>query len=85
VAIILGFLPSFFLSGFIFEIDSMPLPIRAISHIVPARYFVSSLKAIFLTGDLWPLFLKNALCMAGIGAVLFALTLGKLRKKVSDA
>ena len=40
-ALIAAFLPAFVLSGFIFEIDSMPAPIRPAHLIVPARYFVS--------------------------------------------
>ena len=50
-ALISAFLPAFELSGFIFEIDSMPAPIRLLTYVLPARYFVSSLQTIFLAGD----------------------------------
>jgi ABC-2 type transport system permease protein len=45
-----SFLPSFMLSGFIFTISNMPHILQAITYIVPARYFVSILKGIFLKG-----------------------------------
>jgi ABC-2 type transport system permease protein len=83
VAIVLGFLPSFFLSGFIFELASMPDAVRAVSRLVPARYFVTSLQTVFLVGDVWPLFLGCGAAMAAIGAALFLVTLKMLRKKVA--
>jgi ABC-2 type transport system permease protein len=52
------FLPGFLLSGFVFSIDTMPKWIQAISIIVPSRYFVTILKALFLKGVglgiIWP-------------------------------
>jgi ABC-2 type transport system permease protein len=39
IALFTGFLPAFTLSGFLYEIDAMPAPIRAITLVVPARYF----------------------------------------------
>jgi drug efflux transport system permease protein len=50
MALIATYLPAFLLSGFLFSIDQMPAVIRAITHIVPARYYVSALKEIFLKG-----------------------------------
>jgi ABC-2 type transport system permease protein len=50
VVLIATFLPSFILSGFIFPISSMPAPIRAVTYIVPARYFLSALRGIVLKG-----------------------------------
>jgi ABC-2 type transport system permease protein len=50
VALILAFLPTFLLSGFIFPIQNMPVPIQTITHIVPARYFLVALRGIVLKG-----------------------------------
>lgn len=50
VVLIVAFLPTFILSGFIFPIASMPLPIQVVTHIVPARYFLVALRAIVLKG-----------------------------------
>jgi ABC-2 type transport system permease protein len=44
------FLPGFLLSGFVYAIDSMPKILQVISVIVPARYFVTTLNALFLKG-----------------------------------
>jgi ABC-2 type transport system permease protein len=51
-ALTAGFLPALMLSGFVFEISSMPLPIRAITRFISARYLSSSLQTLFQVGDL---------------------------------
>jgi ABC-2 type transport system permease protein len=81
-ALISGFLPAFLLSGFIFEIDSMPAPIRALTYIVAARYFVPSLQTVFLAGDVWGLFVPNMLAMLAIGAVFFTIAARKTHKSL---
>ena len=50
IALLVTFLPAFLLSGFLFSIDQMPVPLQWITHILPARYYVSVLKKIFLKG-----------------------------------
>ncbi|MBA3815668.1 MAG: ABC transporter permease [Parachlamydiaceae bacterium] len=71
---ITAFLPAFMLSGFIFEISSMPLPIQLFTYIIPARYFVNSLQTIFLVGDVWSLLLINLVPMLTVGLILLAIT-----------
>ena len=73
VALLSGFLPTFLLSGFMFEISSMPTIIQAITYIVPARYFVPSLQTVFLAGDIWAMLLPNIGIMLLFGAGFFAL------------
>ncbi len=70
-ALITGFLPAFELSGFIFEIDSMPAPIRLLTSILPPRYFVSSLQTLFLAGDVASVLLPNGMVLLAMAAVLF--------------
>lgn len=82
IALLSGFLPAMLLSGFLFEIDSMPAPIRALTYVVAARYFVSSLQTVFLAGDVWLQFVPEILAMLAIGTVLFAITLRKTRKSL---
>ena len=82
IALFSGFLPAFMLSGFLYEIDAMPAPIRAITWLIPARYFVSSLKPIFLAGDIWAVFVPNLLAMAGIGILFFLLAKRATRKNL---
>jgi ABC-2 type transport system permease protein len=82
VALLSGFLPAFLLSGFIFEIPSMPKVIQAVTYIVPARYLIPSLQSVFLAGDIWPLFLRDIAAMLGIGAVFLALAVRATRKSL---
>ncbi len=49
-SLIATFLPAFLLSGFLFAVEQMPAPIRLITHVVPAKYFVTILKGVFLKG-----------------------------------
>ena len=67
VAIIATFLPAFILSGFIFDINSMPTAVRVLTHIIAARYFVAILQSVFLAGDVWVVFWSNALALIGHG------------------
>ncbi len=50
IALLITFLPAFLLSGFLFAIDQMPIVLQWITYILPARYYVSVLKKIFLKG-----------------------------------
>jgi ABC-2 type transport system permease protein len=50
IALLATFLPAFLLSGFLFSIDQMPVPIQVVTRVIPARYYTSLLKAIFLKG-----------------------------------
>lgn len=82
LALFSGYLPAFMLSGFLFEIDAMPAPIRAITWLIPARYFVSSLKTIFLAGDIWEVFIPDLIGMATIGLVFFLIAQRHTRKSL---
>jgi ABC-2 type transport system permease protein len=78
-----SFLPAFLLSGFIYSIQNMPVAIQLFTYIVPARYFVTILKAIFLKGvgvrvlwgELGFLFLY--------AVIVFVLASRKLREKIA--
>ncbi|MCK5353249.1 ABC transporter permease, partial [bacterium] len=50
LGVVTSFLPAFLLSGFIFSIENMPAPIQMFTFLVPARYFITLLKGIFLKG-----------------------------------
>ncbi|MFP2933256.1 ABC transporter permease [Pyxidicoccus sp. 3LG] len=58
VATMTSVLPSMLLSGFIFPLENLPLPLRVISTLIPARYFVATLRGVLLRGNgldvLWP-------------------------------
>ncbi|MGL4944125.1 MAG: ABC transporter permease [Thermoguttaceae bacterium] len=82
VAFMLAFLPNVMLSGAIFEIDAMPLPIRTLTYIFPARYYVSSLQTIFMAGDIWRLIVPNLIVMTFIASLLFVVTIAKTPKRL---
>jgi ABC-2 type transport system permease protein len=82
VAIITTFLPAFILSGFIFDIGSMPRPIQLLTHIIPARYYVAILKTTFLAGDVWSVILPNSAALAIMATVFLGLTLKLSRKRL---
>jgi ABC-2 type transport system permease protein len=80
--LIAAFLPAFLLSGFIFEIDSMPAPIRLFTRILPARYFVSSLQTLFLVGDVPSVLIPDTLALLTIAAVLNLLLMRMTRMRL---
>lgn len=82
LALLSAFLPAFLLSGFLFEIASMPPLIQWISAIVPARYLIPSLQTVFLAGDIWPLFLRNIAILLIAGAVFLGLAARSTRKRL---
>lgn len=82
LAMVLTFLPSFLLSGFIFAIANMPRVIRIITHVVPARYFVSLLKGIYLKGVGLEILWGEALLLVVFGAVMVLLTMVRFKKKL---
>ncbi|QIG49721.1 ABC transporter permease [Nordella sp. HKS 07] len=82
LALLSAFLPAFLLSGFLFEISSMPTIIQWISAIVPARYLIPSLQTVFLAGDIWPLFLRNITILLLAGAVFLGLAARSTAKRL---
>ena len=80
IAIIVGFMPAYILSGFLFEILSMPFPIRCLTYVMPARYFVEALQTLFLVGNVPWLLLHNTLFMLFFGLVFFSLTYANTKK-----
>lgn len=82
VAIITTFLPAFILSGFIFDIDSMPWVVRMLTHLIAARYFVSILQTVFLAGHVGSVIVPNALALGGMAIIFLGLTRIKFRKRL---
>jgi ABC-2 type transport system permease protein len=82
LAIITTFLPAFLLSGFIFDIGSMPAVVQAITHLIAARYLVAIATTLFLAGDVWSVVLPNALALIVMAAVFLGLTWRKTRKRL---
>ena len=74
MTILVTFLPAVMLSGFLFDLSSMPVLVRMITYVLPARYYVALLQTMFLAGDIWPVILPNMVVLAVMAAVLLLLT-----------
>lgn len=84
IALLVSFLPSFMLSGFLFDLHSQPFVIRVISQLFPTTYYLQILKSLFLTGNHWPLLVKNSLLLAGYAVFFLGLAGHITRKKVQE-
>lgn len=82
IAMIATFLPAFILSGFMFSISNMPEPLQIFTHIIPARYFVTILKGIFLKGSTLNFLMLEAGLLSVFGFFVFAVANKKFKKKV---
>ncbi len=75
-------LPSLLLSGFIFPVDSMPWPLRAISVVVPARYFVEAIRAVLLRGNGIDVIGGDMVALAGFFLILLALAVNRFKREL---
>jgi len=82
VTLVVTFMPALMLSGFIYDLRSVPLAVRLISYLVPARYFVSLLQTLFLAGNVWSVIWPNAAVLAAVAIVLLAFTRRATRKSL---
>jgi ABC-2 type transport system permease protein len=83
VTVLVSFLPALMLSGFLYDLRSMPAPVRLITYALPARYYVALLQTVFLAGDVWGLIWPNAAVLGGMAAVLLLLTGRATRKQLT--
>jgi ABC-2 type transport system permease protein len=82
IALLITFLPAFLLSGFLFAIEQMPVPLQWITHIFPARYYVSILKSIFLKGTPAAMLGADLLPLAGFTFVLALVATRSFHKRL---
>jgi len=81
-AIVATFLPAFMLSGFIFDLNSMPWLIEGLTFAIAARYFVAILQTVFLAGDVWAVILPNALALVAMGLLFLLLIRRRAHKRL---
>lgn len=82
VALLVAFLPTFLLSGFIFPIDQMPVVVQWVAAVLPARYYVTILRNVFLKGTEVRLLATQIAALAIIAAVLVALATRSFQKRL---
>jgi len=83
-ALIAAFLPATMLSGFVFEISSMPIAIQGVSYLIPARYFVNVLQTLFQAGDIWYIILLNSAFLLVSACFWLGLTAMKTARRLDD-
>lgn len=82
ISIVTGFLPAYILSGFLFEIYSMPVWIQLLTYLMPARYFVQCLQTLFLVGNVWSLIFINMIPLLVVGLIFFMIAVRKTVKRL---
>jgi len=82
IAIIVTYLPAFMLSGFIFDLHSMPVVIQWITHVVAARYFVTILQSVFLAGNVWSVTVPNIIALLVMAAIFLGMARLMARKSL---
>ena len=83
VALLVTFLPAMMLSGFLFDLRSMPAALRLVTYALPARYYVALLQTVFLAGDVWGVILPNTAILGAMAVLLAVLTRGVTRKRLA--
>jgi ABC-2 type transport system permease protein len=83
IAMVATFLPAFLLSGFMFSLDVMPAALRAISYLIPARYFLVVTRGIFLKGVGLEVLRTQGLLMVAFAAVGLGLAVARFRKELA--
>lgn len=74
------FLPTVMLSGFMFPVENMPMPLRVVSHVVPARWYYSIVKSVMIKGLGINMIWKETLVLAGM--MLFFLVVAVKKFKI---
>jgi ABC-2 type transport system permease protein len=82
IALLITFLPAFLLSGFLFSIEQMPIALQWITRILPARYYVSALKDIFLKGTPARMLLAELIPLAVFAFVLALVATRSFHKRL---
>jgi len=81
-ALVATLLPAFLLSGFVFPIANMPRFLQIFTHIIPARYFVTILRGIYLKGVGLTMLWQEAAFLAVFGGLVWLVAVKKFRKKI---
>ena len=70
LTMLVTFMPAFMLSGFLFDLRSMPAIVRFVTYLLPARYYVALLQSVFLAGDVWSVIVPNTLVLSAMALLL---------------
>ncbi|MDD5042946.1 MAG: ABC transporter permease [Candidatus Omnitrophica bacterium] len=82
LAMLTTFIPTMLLSGFIYPIFNMPQAVQAVTYFIPARYYVTILRGLFLKGNGIDVMWDEALFLLLFALLMFSLAIKKFKKKV---
>jgi len=77
------FLPTIMLSGFMFPIENMPLPLRLLSNVVPAKWYYSIVKSVMIKGLTLTAIWKETLILTGMMIFLLLLSIKKFKIRLA--
>jgi ABC-2 type transport system permease protein len=83
LGLLISFLPTFLLSGFVYAIENMPPVLQILSYLIPARYFITIVRGIFLKGVGLEVLWLETLLLVAYAALLFLATTRKLKAKLA--
>ena len=76
-------LPLIYLSGFVFPIESMPVPVQWFTDLIPLKHYLVAVRAVFLKGSSLGDLAVQCAWLAGSGLVLFTLSTLRVRKRLA--
>ncbi len=82
LTMLVTFMPAFMLSGFLFDLRSMPPVVRFVTYALPARYYVALLQSVFLAGNVWSVIVPNCLVLLAMAAALAFGSRHAMRKRL---
>ena len=77
------YMPAFMLSGFLFDLRSMPAAVRLITYVLPGRYYVALLQSVFLAGNVWSVIVPNTLVLVAMAIILAISNRAMMRKRLN--
>lgn len=83
MGMITSFLPAFLLSGFVYAIENMPTVVQVVTYLVPARYFITALRGIFLKGIGPELIAAELAFLLAYAAATFFIATRKVGQKIA--
>ena len=81
--LMVSMLPTTLLSGFVFPIANMPWPLRALSAVLPGRYYITVLRGVFLKGNGLAVLGPELLALGAFAAAVTALAVSRFRRRLS--
>ncbi len=82
LTLVLTFMPAMILSGFIYEINNMPVVLQWFTMLIPARYYVEFLQTVFLAGNVWSIIIKDLAILSMFALIFLVIAVGKNPKSL---